>query len=182
MPLKNASIEEKLRESAQDFLYVVWPQIRDWFGPGQLIPVEAVTESEMAKSLDQKSGIDAWYIENENGIRGISSRIQWGKDWKTFTVRMKTIYGGRTEYEKLTNAIENEWLYPYWFCQAYLTMNKRLLNVGLCKTTDLIEYMQENKIRLEGQVKKANSGRRNPFCYISWMNFIYIFSTKITFF
>lgn len=169
MTRKIPSWDENLRESAKDFLNVVWPKIKEWFGSGDLIPVEAITDSEMAILFDQKSGIDAWYIEDENGIRGIASRVQWGwKDWRTFTVRMKTIFGGRTEYQKLTNAIENDWLYPHWTCQAYLTKNKHLLNVGRCKTKDLIEYMQDNKELLERQTRIVNKGRPNPFCYISW--------------
>jgi len=167
---KTPSLNEKLRESAKDFIGIVWPEIKTWFGSGILEPVEAVTEPEMTRLFDQISGIDAWYIENENGIRGIASRVQWGKNYRTWTVRMKTIFGGRTEYQKLTNAIENDWLYPYWTVQAYLTKTKRkrLLDVGKCKTEDLIEYMQENKELLETRLKTANIGRPNPFCYIFW--------------
>lgn len=172
MPLKPPrDWKDKLRESARDFLEVVWPQIRNWFGNGELIPVEAVTESEMAKCLDRNAGIDAWYIETENGIRGIASRVQWGKDWKTFTVRIKTVFGSRTEYQKLSNAIKNDWLYPYWFVQAYLTESKKLLNVARCKTKDLIEYIDINKHELEDKILVARRGRPNPFCPVEWAMF-----------
>lgn len=134
-----------LSDSARDFKEIVWPNIKEWFGEGELIPVEAVTESNMARKLDMYSGIDAWYIQPSEGIRGISCRVQWGpKAWQSFTIRKKRDSGARTEYEKLCNAINNDWLYPYWFSQSYLTERKgKLLSSGLGKTKDLIEYIQK---------------------------------------
>ena len=121
----------------------MWPQIKSWFGDGDLIPVEAVTNVEMAKLLDTCAGIDAWYVETNKGIRGIGSRVQWGVNYKTFTIRKEKFNGWRTEYEKLCDAIENDWLYPYWFCQAYLTEKKgRLCSVAVVETKKLINYIK----------------------------------------
>ena len=101
-----------LKESSKDFLEIVYPQIKDWFGDGELIPVESVTKSDMAKKLDMYSGIDNWHIVTNEGIRGLSSRVQYYKDWSTFTVRLGRITGARTQYAKKLHAIEKDYLYP----------------------------------------------------------------------
>lgn len=138
-----------LSKSAKDFQEVVYPQIKSWFGKGKLEPVEAVTCNEMAKLLDQLAGIDAWYIETNKGIRGLASRIQYTKPndnpWNTFTVRKERVdSSARTEFEKLSYAIKHNCIYPYWFCQAYISDNK-LQTVARCKTTDLIAYITHGR-------------------------------------
>ena len=57
------------------------------------------------------------------GLRGITSRVQWWKDYQTFTVRIERPNGALTEYTKRLTTIKrvNEgFLYPYWTIQAYL--------------------------------------------------------------
>ena len=163
--LRKLTVDKDLRKSAKDFKLVVWPKVKHWFGEGDLTPVEAVTESGMAQMLDMYSGIDAWYIEKETGIRGIGSRVQWGKKrWNTFTIRKKRDSGTRTEYAKLINAIENDWLYPYWFIQAYIN-NGELLTAGLAKTSDIINYIKTNPSCPTRLAPNA------VFYYVDWIKF-----------
>jgi len=147
------SVRGPMRKSAYDFKNIVWPKINQWVGSGKLIPVENVTEYEMAKLLDQTSGIDAWYVENNVGIRGIASRVQWRCNaknpkmfpYETFTVRQQKYNRIPTEFRKLTNAIENDWLYPYWFVHAYMTEPRgKLMSVSCVKTKDLIKFITNN--------------------------------------
>lgn len=164
---------DNLRDSARDFKQIVWPEIQKWFGDGELIPVEAVTESEMAKKLDMYSGIDAWYIQEDSGIRGIGSRVQWGDDYRTFTIRKEKFNRVRTEFEKLCNAIDNDWLYPYWFTQAYLTdRNGRLLSVATAKTEDIIKYIKE----IDCPVRPTDDAW---FYYIEWSLFAQKYPIRI---
>ena len=160
------SFEKKLGKSALDFKTIVYPKIKNWFGGGDLIPIEGTTEKTLAELLDQNSGIDAWYIETNKGIRGVASRIQW-KDkaknpknfpYNTFSVRYEKYNDVRTEFEKLSHAIKEDWIYPYWFVQAYLTCHQgELLSVARCETKTLINLLKTNpnKYRLIDNYKDA---------------------------
>ena len=159
-----------LKESSKDFLEIVYSQIKDWFGDGEIIPVESVTKSDMAKKLDMYSGIDNWHITTNEGIRGLSSRIQYDKDWGTFTVRRGRISGARTEYAKLLHAIENDYLYPYWTIQSYITKEKpkKLLNAALCKTKDLILYIKSGKRGKDFEIREVTTRGAANFFTVWW--------------
>lgn len=135
-------VKRDLTDSARDFVEKVWPVIADRCGGGELVPVEAVTASPFAKLLDDYSGIDHWQIIHENGqIRGIASRVQWGNDWQTFTIRIARPSGYLTEYQKrmatLTHKDEG-WVFPPLTSQAYLDQRGgNLLSVAVIYTEDL---------------------------------------------
>jgi len=159
------TVDGDMRKSANSFKKVVWPKIKHWFGSGDLEPVENVTDVNMAKMLDMYSGIDAWYIEAEKGIRGIGSRVQQGpKTWDTFTIRESRHTGTRTEFEKLCNAIDNDWLYPHWFIQAYVN-NGVLLTAALAKTEDIIKFINNHPDCPTRPTSNAT------FFYITWHEF-----------
>jgi len=145
-----ADIARRLTQSAQDFQEIVWPRIAPWCGGGQLIPVESVTAQRMAKMLDLLAGIDAWQVNNEHGVRGITSRVQWGYPHNSFTVRARTPRGNPTELEKRLAALDSPqsgWLFPALTCQAYLDRpGGRLLSVGLARTADVCRQAHD-KVR-----------------------------------
>lgn len=166
-----------LKESSKDFLEIVYPQIKDWFGDGELIPVESVTKSDMAKKLDMYSGIDNWHIVTNEGIRGLSSRVQYYKDWSTFTVRLGRITGARTQYAKKLHAIEKDYLYPYWTIQSYLNKKEKdldygerneLLNAAMCKTKDLILYIKSGKKGVDYWTNFVPKGGAAYFYAVPW--------------
>jgi hypothetical protein len=167
---------------------VVYPKISNWFGGGELIPVELVTKSDMAEKLDIYSGIDNWILITNEGIRGISSRVQYGKDWGTFTIRRKRVTSARTEYEKLLYAIENDYLHPYWFVQSYINKKdkdllqgerKELLNAAMCKTRDLISYIKLGQINRDFEIREVvNYGEAN-FFVVYWKDLREKYEVKI---
>ena len=106
---------------------------------GDLKVVEGITVEEMAKLLDTLAGIDVWYINKLNGMRGIASRIQTGVNYRTFTIRNKRQSGAKTEYEKRKIAIEKGYLYPYLTVQAYVSDSDELLSFAVAKTEDIID-------------------------------------------
>lgn len=153
-----------MHKSSNAFKEIVWPCIADHLGNGALILVEDVTEDTMRKSLDQLAGIDAWHIHNKYGIRGIGSRIQVGKNWRTFTVRYKRDSGAETEYEKRKRAINSEhgWIYPHLTVQAYLeTWQGPLFGVCIAKTKDIIEYVSNGCCEF-------NRTNNSSFAVVSW--------------
>lgn len=170
-----AEVAKDLSRSAADFQEIVWPVISDWFGGGELVPVESVTAAGFSKELDMLAGIDAWQIKGNDLIRGIGSRVQWirdgGKRWDTFSVRRSRISGVKTEYEKRLYAIEHPhagWLLPALTVQAYLRDTTReLLSVAAIFTPDLIQHIHKGVEGIDYGVR-PNADGRSDFYYVDW--------------
>jgi len=120
-------------------------------------------KNEILILLDVKSGID--YIrENEEGLQGIAARVQWGKAWDTFTIRMKRHTGTKTEYEKRVAQIKNGYFYPAFTLQSYFDnkQDMNLLSAAICKTTDLYDFIEKFK-------DKVHTNRSdNDFIFVKW--------------
>jgi len=171
-----------LSQSALIFKHVIYPIIKDWIGGGELIPVENVTEKQFTKLLDTNAGIDGWYVENNKGIRGLASRIQYRNAYNTFTIRYERHSGVKTEYEKLDHAINEDWLYPHYFIQAYVNLPKKfnykehdfskneiqILNIALTKTEDLISYYNSGKEETDWFYKEVTKHGAAIFIVIPW--------------
>lgn len=161
---------EDLSRSAEQFVHTIWPDIQDeWFGSASVAPVEAVSEEEFAEELDQLAGIDYWVVQSDEGMRGIASRVQSGEygDMSTFTVRYQRKSGVETEYQKRKQAIQEEYLYPYWTIQGYVQRGQTD-NVALVRTDDLIRYINRGE---EGTHYGENGTRTNGtarFYYVHW--------------
>jgi hypothetical protein len=146
-------VAESLARSQRDFLELVWPQISRCCGGGDIIPVESVSDSGFASTLDLSAGIDAWQtLEDANAgtvLRGIASRVQWGdRVWDTFTVRRTVASGRPTEYAKRLAALNEDrgYLYPHLTVQAYIN-DGVLLSVGVARTRQVIEAVRSDKHR-----------------------------------
>ncbi|AKJ28711.1 hypothetical protein [Caldimonas brevitalea] len=138
-----------LSDSARDFQDIVWPQVSrlPLVGGGTLRPVEAVAASNFRDELDLLAGIDAWQIQHSSsGIRGLASRVQWGRDHDSFSIRLKLPSGKETEYHKRLHAIERKdegFLFPHLTIQAFLDKKGgRLLSAAAIKTEDLMAAAQ----------------------------------------
>ena len=134
---------------------------------GYLITVEGDTLDETAKLLDTLSGIDLWMVDESRGMRGIASRIQYDKNWRTFTVRAERDSGAKTEYEKRKYAIDNDYLYPIVTYQAYI--DGGLASVGVAYTKDIIDYIDKGL----AHVKHTRGDQRGQasFYVIQWDRF-----------
>ena len=167
--MNNQEIKRVISNSADDFFNIVFPNIQSMLGGGVIVPVETVTDKYFTEELDTLAGIDAWQIENNRqGLRGIASRVQWGeRAWNTFTIRKKTIGGGRTEYEKRLFAIQHEregYIYPSITIQAYLDiLHGKLLSAGIIHTTDLFELLEAGHYQT-----RINPKDGNEFVFIDW--------------
>ena len=135
---------------------------------GDFEVVEGVTKYAMAKTLDQLAGIDLWYFNNRLGIRGVGNRIQFGdKNWRTFTIRKSRESGAKTEYEKRSKAITNEWLYPILTIQGYFDdkINKAL-GFAIAKTKDIL-WMIDNGYYYEQSTGSKQIGQAT-FYVVDW--------------
>ena len=139
-------VQRDLQRSTSAFEKLIWPIVLPWIGGGELLQMENVTDSQFAKILDMKAGIDGWQIHSD-GMRGIASRIQQGnKAWNTFTVRMFRMSGALTEYDKRSIAIETgKYIYPDLTIQSYIkTWSGPILSIGMARTADIITFIKLN--------------------------------------
>ena len=128
---------------------------------GEIISIEE-SNNNILLLFDKYSGID--YLRKNNiGIQGIASRVQFGNDWNTFTIRARRISGAKTEYEKRKEQIDKGYIFPYYTLQAYFDNRKdlNLLSVCIIKTIDLYNEIENNM-----HVKTKTSD--NVFKFISW--------------
>jgi len=142
----NPDVLRDLNRSNKAFLGVVWPVIKYKCGGGEIIPVEALDDIEIADQLDMLCGIDIWQTIGGDGARGIASRVQFGtKNWETFTVRYRRDSGAKTEYVKRLEAIETgRFIYPYLTSQAYVTGDGRsLIGFGVARTVDIFDTIKQ---------------------------------------
>ena len=139
-----------MKDSSKEFKAAVWPLIAPSFPEGSIIiPMEARTDSEFAKMMDIYAGIDLWHVDVKGQrIRGIASRVQWGRAYNTFTVRRSRPSGNPTEWEKRREALNSDegWLCPSHTVQSYVKLPRgsgKVMSVGLIKTRDLFDYLEE---------------------------------------
>jgi hypothetical protein len=155
------NIRQSIARSAIAFRDVVWPEISDMMGGGDLVPVEDVTDSNMADCLDWYAGIDAWLVQ-QPVMFGMASRVQFGgRAWDTFTVRASRPGGGAQELQKRARAIQIGALYPKYTVQAYLD-GERLLSAAVVETTHLIDLCYEHR----GQQRRNADG--TWFRFVRW--------------
>lgn len=140
-----AEVARDLSDSAYDFMRVVWPAVQPVIG-GRIEPVESNVSEGLGRDLDILGGIDAWQMFDGKGMRGIASRVQWGKNWRSFTVRTERQNGVRTEFEKRCYALdhpERRWLLPALTIHAYVEEPRRkgdLIEAAVVETAVLYEF------------------------------------------
>ena len=130
--------------------------------------VEGVMTDEMSQILDRMAGIDLWFFNENYGVRGIASRVQFispnVKPYRTFTVRKNRDSGTKTEYEKRKYAIENEWLYPVFTFQGYIS--DAPLCFAVAKTVDIL-WMIEHGFYSVKHTGKSQKGQAS-FYVVKW--------------
>lgn len=131
---------------------------------GSLLTIEEKND-ELYTLFDRVAGFD-WLLTKEEGIYGVATRVQWGQNWGTFTVRFKRDSGTKTEYQKRIEQIENGALFPAYTMQMYCDDKDGfpMLSIGVCKTKDLFEYIGKNPIR------RRRTGNAE-FMYVNWQRF-----------
>lgn len=135
--------------------------IIETLGGGDIYSLEE-SKNRMLQKLDEIAGIDLFW-EKDKKIRGIASRVQWDKNWETFTIRYKRKSGARTEYEKRLQTI-GESFGPHFTMQMYCNNRKEniLESMAIIKTKDLYSL----SIRRPELFYTTKSN--NLFKYIRW--------------
>lgn len=156
------TVLQAIQRSATQFREAVWPTVGPLLGGGQLIPVESVTDSGMANTLDMLAGVDLWHV-HQNQIFPIASRVQYGpRAWNTFTIRYSRPNGSPTEYHKRLESIKSGSLYPQKTIQAYVH-NGQLLAAAAVDTRHLME--QAGRYIHQVRVNPVDGAK---FIYVNW--------------
>lgn len=136
-------VKEKIRDVVKELL-------PDW----QLKAIEG-ENNEICRMLDMSCGIDyLFYSQTKSQIYGVASRVQYGQNYRTFTVRKSRESGVITEYEKIKLAMYHKSIFPYCHIQAYIT-NERVTGLAIVKTVDLIHFIDCNL----AEVKRTNADK-----------------------
>lgn len=157
------TFKQCLSDSISDYQQHIRPVLEKLLD-GRLISVEGDTLNQTAELLDTLAGIDLWWVNEQHGMRGIASRIQPGRNWRTFTIRKERDSGTKTEYEKRKHAIDNEFLYPAITYQAYV--GEHGVSIGIVHTKSLIDSI-ERGICYEQKTGAAQRGQAT-FFVVAW--------------
>jgi len=156
------NIKTEMELTAKYMTELVYPQIQKlgWI-KGELYSIENNPDDTL-KMLDTRSAIDGFILES-NGSIPISTRCQYGTSYSTFTIRRSLRSGKKTEYDKVSYAINHPgYTYPHFYIHAYLTSkyNGKLISMGMARTKDIYPLISEDNIN------SAPDG--NTFYFVRW--------------
>lgn len=149
------------KQSAEDFQKFVAPAIEKYCD-AKVISLENL-RGKLPLMLDQQFSTDALYIKN-GAMCGLTSRIQRGKNWRTFTIRAVRDNLRKTELQKHSDAMKNGEYLPELTTQTYI--NDTEITIGIARTADILDYIKKNKT----QAKHTNNtldGQATFLC-VSW--------------
>lgn len=128
---------------------------------GKLHSVENA-DNDLLLLMDQVSGIDL-IRQDCNGLQGVAARVQFGSNFKTFTIRAERRNGAETELAKRLRQIEQGYFYPAFTMQAYFDSRKslNLMSVAVVKTVDLYRFIQNKP----SKVYTNKSDNLFQYCY-----------------
>jgi len=92
-------------------------------------------------SQDARAGID-WIISSADGTQTtLAARVQWHRDWGTFSTRYRTERGTLSELTKRYRSVIAGGSYPTLTVQAYVTQpGGVLINAYVIRTEDLYRH------------------------------------------
>jgi hypothetical protein len=167
MSLKSATVMRDMKNS-MDVISKAEPIIKNLLNGGRIIRIEG-SDEEICKFLDTKCGTDYFqYYQYYDLTVGVASRVQYGKNWRTFTVRKERESGNLTEFEKRKVAIENGGIYPFLTMQIYV-VDGDINGIGIAKTKDLIEYIESGYANVT-HTRSDKIGQAG-FYYCQWDDF-----------
>lgn len=165
------AVQRDLDDSAEAFINIVWPHIREGCGGGELKPVETLP-GDWPDMFDQLTGIDAWQVVGDGeALRGIASRVQWSDCAGTTTIRLdRPTTGAMTEWEKNDKAVSN---WSRGFLSAFLRVHayiKRDTLEGVCIAPNwrLIRRIQQFGAYGPRETGRPGTLDHARFIYLPW--------------
>lgn len=114
------------------------------FGFNEIVSTEK-HDSALQAILDF-AAIDA-VVKNKRGTFGIASRVSFGKNYSTVTIRRSRPNGAETEYAKILRAMASDGLKPKYHCQAYVGEDEKSAIVAITLTVEQVHIIKLNPSR-----------------------------------
>lgn len=105
-----------------------------------ILPTER-HDSDLATALDQCAGIDGIIVNAAHWAFSYSSRVQFGKNFETFTIRRSRPSGATTEADKLFHAWRIQAPMPTYHVQTFISENEQSAVVAVAPTVDLLKFV-----------------------------------------
>lgn len=164
-----ADVETQIATSSQEMRDVVWPVIEEQLGGGTLIPQEGL-HSHLCSAFDSDAGIDHFQHNAADGfMRGLATRVQhFPYCYRSFTIRLSTVRGGVTEYEKLMCRSRRGALTSDVTIQGYTNQDEGVLVGALwIKTAALCRYLLQ--LNQRGEEPERIQGSDGNSFYVVWL-------------
>ena len=153
--------EQDATRSIRAFAQFVSPVLQTAFNAKRIEPTENHGDT-LATLLDRLAGIDGAIVDGNNEILLYASRVQFGKNYKAFSIRFSRPSGAMTEYEKLARAIQRNSVRPAVHVQTFVDDGEHCADVGIVKTCDLIAFLSKH------QNQRRTSKTGEDFLYAEW--------------
>ena len=101
-------------------------------------------DNELAAALDKDAGIDGLLIDADDWAHFYGSRIQFGHNYCTFTIRRSRPSCNRTEFEKLLHARRTQGAMPSYTIQTYVDADGQGATVAIAQTVKLLQYITKH--------------------------------------
>ena len=145
-------------KSIRGFEKFVKPVLKARFGTSKIFSTER-HDSELATLLDQNAGIDGFLVDDNGWTIPFASRVQFGTNYVSFSIRRSRPSGATTEYDKLNNPRQ---IKPSYHVQTFVKPDEKSAAVAIVETTDLLRYIYKHP----DQWRPNKDGE--TFFYIPW--------------
>jgi len=134
-------VQTAMSDSQYYFRTLVMPKFLETFG-GKIEVVEGLPHS-LTQRLDIAAGIDAVYEPPGYGPYGLALRVQYDRNYETFTVRHQRESGMKTEFAKRRESLHSGGLTPTLTLQAYVDRKENKFLAGaVAKTEDVLRCIE----------------------------------------
>lgn len=121
--------------------------------------------------LDQIAGYDGLQIWR-SVMRGFALRVQWERNYRTFTIREDRPSKAITEYDKRMMAVEHSddgYMFPHWTIQAYMDLpGGSIFSIGLAKTRELYPWIKQIELNGHKFYRNRPHNAEETFFSVSW--------------
>lgn len=119
----------------------VTPIINELLAGWKLIPV-AGQQNEACNALEKYCGID-YLLTNDEQVYGLSSKVQYGKNYRTFTL-------SKSEYAKRNEASDTRCMLPDYTMQGYVN-NGEIIGLAMVETEALLNFIERRLAEERGK-------------------------------
>ena len=136
------TFQQDAARSRRAFEEFVKPVLRVEFKTDAILSTERQRNA-FEKSLDCDFGVDAIIVTQDGTMIPVASRVQFGLNFKAFSIRRSRPTGTPTEYHKLFNALTTGvGICPAFHVQAFASGHEA--TIALVETVELMRYVYKH--------------------------------------